>query len=367
MHIGIDVSSVIYGTGVSRYTANLVRAMAALPNDELKLSLFGTSLRSHDKLRHFVRSLDQAHIDSTLWYLPPNLLAYIVAKGWVAAPRLGSGAGLFHAWDWYLPRSGGSKTVMTVHDLALFRDDAQSAHPQIRDRHLKVLERGISQQTHVIAVSEATKLDLIELFSYPENLIRVIPEALPEEQRLVVSAERADELVSRAVGTRPYMLIVGTQEPRKNIPAMVEAWSAYKDEYDLVLVGKSGWERLDVQEGMHLLGYVEGEMLAALYLRASVFLYCSLYEGFGLPILEAFFHNTPVVTSNTSSMPEVAGQAAVLVDPGSRESIVLGIERALNQSTELVEAGTKQLASYMDWNEVAKATVAYYKEIVEPS
>lgn len=362
MRIGIDVSSVVYGTGVSRYTSNLVRGLLELSSED-SFTLFASSFREMHAVREYLSTLE-GNDTVRLWHLPPNMLAYLTQVGLVSVSSLVGKHDLFHAWDWYLPKARPHTTVMTVHDLALFKYP-ETAHPRIMNNHRHVIERGKTQDTHVIAVSEATKQDLIELFSYPEALIRVIPEALPIEHRIKVTMDRTRRTPARGVATsdKPYFLIVGTTEPRKNMQRMIEAWQHYKDDFDLYVAGKAGWDTIEAQEGIHLTGYVDSETMASLFANAEALLYCSLYEGFGLPILEAFYHEIPVVTSNVSSMPEVAGDAAIYADPTDVQSIVIGIQQAIDNRAGLVSKGKKRLADFLDWGKVAAQTLDFYHDI----
>ena len=156
------------------------------------------------------------------------------------------------------------------------------------------------------------------------------------------------------------MLSVSSFEPRKNLGRIIQAFSSFDDEYQLVLVGKSGFDKIPDSKGIIKTGFVSGEDLAALYKASKCLIYASLYEGFGLPILEAFYYGAPVVTSNVSSMPEVAGDAAVLVDPLSTSSIEEGIRKALSDSDSLIRKGKQRLEKF-SWKEVADKTIKVYQ------
>jgi alpha-1,3-rhamnosyl/mannosyltransferase len=159
---------------------------------------------------------------------------------------------------------------------------------------------------------------------------------------------------------RPYVLAVGTLEPRKNLPALIEAFTGLPDTHDLVLVGARGWETGETQaaiarhpDRIKALGHVPDADLASLYAGAALFAYPSLYEGFGLPVLEAMAAGAPVLTSGISSLPEVAGEAAVLVDPRSADSIREGLRRGLSDPPP----GGRERARTFSWARYAQQIV----------
>ena len=162
---------------------------------------------------------------------------------------------------------------------------------------------------------------------------------------------------------RPYILSVGTLEPRKNLNRLIEAYQQLNLGFDLVIVGKFGWgERVKPVTGVRLLGFVPDEDLAGLYSGAQVFVYPSLEEGFGLPVLEAMACGCPVVTSGVSSLPEIGGQAAVYVEPASVKNIGEGIKTALGKQGAMRSLGLVQ-ARRFSWVKTAKETLKIYREV----
>ncbi len=156
--------------------------------------------------------------------------------------------------------------------------------------------------------------------------------------------------------------MVGTREPRKNLERAIRAFQGLKKKnLSLVIAGKFGWGSDLKQSGAKLLGYVPGEDLPGLYGGAQVFVYPSLYEGFGLPILEAMASECPVVTSNLSSMPEIAGKAAVLINPRKVGDITKGIEEALERKEELIKKGKARVKEF-SWQKTARETLKVYQE-----
>ncbi len=358
----IDVSALPYGRGVSRYTSNLVQSLAARP--DIKLSLFGTAYQHYQELAQWS---DQFGADVTkhIWRCPPRVLqaswrlAGVPKIEWIDAATE-----VFHAWDWQLAPLGRVPQVVTIHDLAykLFPETAHTAVRQQYDRLLHTLEQYTDLQ--IIAVSHATKADIVNLTAISPERIHVVYEALPEEARYVPSEEERSAVLVQKNLHRPFLLTVGTTEPRKNLRRVIEAWQRLRDRFDLVIAGAAGWEVLAPEPGIHFLGYVSPEELASLYRSAHALVYVSLYEGFGLPILEAYFHRCPVVSSNVSSMAEIAGSPAILVDPYNVEMIAeacLAIEDADSAARKRRIKDMDLVLQNFSWTRAAEDTVNVYQ------
>lgn len=361
MKLGIDISSIPYGTGVSRYTGNLVRALIPKLPPQDNLTLFGTSLRHKRKLTEFTTAYTKiSNLKSRIYSLPPKFTSFFFHRLNLPLQLFTGKLDVFHAWDWYVPNPGKTKLIATVHDLAMFKFP-KTANPEIKAHHELVIKRLKKFAARIIAVSETTKNDLIQLFAFSPEAITVIPEALPAEAAVVPTKSETQAILNTYQLNKPFFLMVGTQEPRKNFKKQIAAWLPYRTQYDLVIAGKPGWETLPQYPGMHVLGQVEAAHLSGLYQAASLLLYVSLYEGFGLPILEAFYHRLPVVTAKNSGMLEVAGAAASLVVPESSEDIVLGIARALANRDILIEKGISRLKLF-SWATAAKATLEVYQK-----
>ena len=240
-----------------------------------------------------------------------------------------------------------SPLVVTVHDLAVLR------HPETFNLWTRLYSRlCVSRVARaarlLIAVSEHTKRDLVELLGAPEEKVRVVPNGVADTFTQDGPAEPGD-----------YVLAVGTLEPRKNLSRLAEATRRLGVE--LRVVGAPGWGHVELGEGVRRLGRVPDEELARLYRGARCLAYPSLYEGFGIPIVEAMASGTPVVTSRGAATEEVAGGAAVLVDPLDPAAIAAGIEEAEARRDELVRAGLVRARDF-GWKDVARRTVAVYRE-----
>lgn len=370
MNIGIDASSLVYGRGVSRYTRNLITALSQKP--EIELSLYGYSLRRSRQLKSELRKIvKNSRHQLQVQTIPPKLQSLLWSLGLNKVKKNFSQINLFHSWDWLQPPDKNLPLVSTIHDLAILKYP-KTAHPRVVKAHQKSWKVLKDRQAHIIAVSQATKQDVIDLLDFPSYRVHVIPEALPQEIRQVSEQLTEDkyEFIKQQLDlAKPYLLFVGTREPRKNLKKIIKAWQPLAADYQLLVVGESGWDQLDNkalnQPNLRFLGRVSDEKLNVLYAEAELFVYASLYEGFGLPILEAFYHGTPVVTSNISAMIEVAGNAAELVDPESAVSIRNGIFSILNESEAEQRKRLQRMIirlQMFDWDKVADQTIKVYRQ-----
>ena len=230
----------------------------------------------------------------------------------------------------------------------------------------------------IIAISEHTKKDLRAFLQIPEEKIRVIPLAASSDFRPIKS-QKTLKKIQKKYGTGPnYILDVGTLEPRKNLSFLLRAYALAVREganVNLVITGKKGWyyeglfklvDDLNLKNKVIFTGYVSEKDLPALYSGAKAFVFPSLYEGFGLPILEAMACGTPVISSNTSSMPEVIGQAGILISPKDERvwaQNIIKILRDRGLAQTLSQMGIRQ-AKKFSWEETAQKTIAVYKEVL---
>ncbi|MEX0895709.1 MAG: glycosyltransferase family 1 protein [Patescibacteria group bacterium] len=380
LHVGIDITATIYQRGVSRYTSNLVRAL--LQQKDLKLTLYGSSLRQRqqllDQAAAFKKETD-SKAETVIQHYPPSLYNFLWNK--IGYPKLRSvmpKIQLFHSWDWLQPPDKDLPLISTIHDVAVLKYP-ETAHPKILSMHQQSWDVLKKRKAVIIAVSRATKKDVVQLLGFPESHVFVVHEALPIEVSRVseeMTDDRQQAITEKLQLKRPFILFVGTREPRKNIKNLIEAWRPLHKDVDLVVAGEEGWDETnaadykDVEPHLRFLGKVSDEELAVLYTEAQVFAFPSLYEGFGLPILEAFYHGTPVVTSNVSSMPEVAGNAAELVDPLSVESIRDGITTILQEDHTEQQLRMQRMIirqQMFSWQTVAQETIRVYKQALKLS
>lgn len=261
----------------------------------------------------------------------------------VPVPRVewltGGNVDLFHATDFVMAPVSARRKLLTVHDLAFMRYP-QAAMPSLHHYLDVVVPRSISRADHLIADSRNTARDLETTWPHLEGRISVVQGAVDTGAFRRVSDGEALQAVRQkyAIGDRPYIFALSTLEPRKNYPRLIRAFDAARRDsglpHRLVIGGKKGWlydeifatvRELGVEQEVHFPGFVDDADLAALYSGAEFFAYPSLYEGFGLPILEAMACGTPVLTSDNSCLPEAGGEGALYIEAESVESIADGI------------------------------------------
>ncbi len=379
MKIGIDISQIAFpGTGSAVYTENLVKNL--LKNKENEYVLFFSSLRQ----------LPPKEFKSKNFKFPPLLLEQLWNRFHVLPiEKLIGKIDVFHTSDWLEPPAHCPK-VTTIHDLIVYkypeRFQPRGGHDIVANLKRK-LNWVKKESALIISVSESTKQDIVDILKIPAKKIRVIHEAPGEIYNKQQTTKNIERVKKKYQIKGDYVLMVGTREPRKNLRRAIEAfklvnsdrWSVVREKplitshqspitnhespLTLVVVGKFGWGEDLKTTKANLLGFVPDEDLPALYSGAGAFVYPSLYEGFGLPILEAMASGCPVVTSNVSSMPEVAGKAAVLVNPEKVEDIARGIEEALESREELIKKGRAR-AQEFSWEKTALQTLKVYREAV---
>jgi glycosyltransferase involved in cell wall biosynthesis len=274
-----------------------------------------------------------------------------------------------------LPHSA-SKHVITVFDLSVLLFPGY--HPWMRVRAFtEGIARSAARADAIIVISEHTKQDVMKLLGVPEGKIHVVLCAAAARFRPLPSMELNRVLSKYNLEAGEYLLCVGNVEPRKNLVRLVESYDLLRRSvgrlHPMVIAGGQGWhnsliykkvEELGLQQAVKFLGYVPDDDLPPLLNGALLFVYPSLYEGFGLPPLEAMACGTPVVASNNSSLPEVVGDAALTVDPHDVEGIAKAMEQLLNEELRN-EMRTRGLAraKLFSWERTARETLKVYEEV----
>ena len=364
--IAIDARLVGYAAGIARYATLLVDALDALDGPERYVVLRGRrggSVRPNSVHVSQRRAFTPPHHRLERWVLP---LEVAVRRPWPA---------LLHSVDHVAPAWGAWRSVVTLHDLA-FILYPETHTPESRAYYAATGESARHAQ-RVIAVSQRTASDAIRLVGVDPTRVRVVHEAAAPGYG--PRSETEFELLARRlklkVAPRGYALFVGTLEPRKNLPLLLEAFALIRRELDaqLLIVGGRGWldqpifaarARSGLGDAAQFLGSLGAEDLATLYSHAGVFVLPSLYEGFGLPVLEAMACGAPVVCSNAGPLPEVAGDAAVLLPPTGAASwadSVLNVMTNTQLADELRRRGFARAASF-SWERAALATRDVYRE-----
>jgi len=351
-------------SGTGRYTVELVKALATLENAPHLTCLWPDLLEVPIK----GKNIDWVRC-------PGGFIRRFCREQWGTA-RLAKqyGADVVHFPASVAASVGTVPMVVTVHDLC-YRTHPEWFSYSRALYYRAFMGRGIRCAARIIVDSQATAEDVKRFHGIPESRIDVVP--LGVDTCFQPAEAEARERVRHEYGLpETYLLFVGTLEPRKNLSRVLEAWASLGDTIpDLVIAGRVGWktdlERLVPTEGrmrgkLHCLGHVPQDLLPALYSEATAFVWPSLMEGFGLPPLEAMACGTTVITSNTSSMPEVVGDAAITVDPHDVHALAEAMQRVATDEglrLSLREAGRARAACFT-WERAATMTRAVYEHAV---
>ncbi|MCP4535643.1 MAG: glycosyltransferase family 4 protein [Chloroflexi bacterium] len=373
MTIYLDVSAAVHRrAGLSRYAESLTRALVAAHPDHY--GLFYNQERSVEPL------VGLEHLPArtvALGYKPWRMLVWLGQLARVGLDRFLPGVELFHATEHLILPLRTAPTILTVHDL-IFRHMPDHHKPLNRWYLNLTLPLYCRRASHIIAVSECTRRDLVTAYGLPPEKITVIYEAAAPHFR-VQSPETLVDVRTRYNLPDRYLIFVSTIEPRKNLARLLAAFETLWAEGltdGLVIVGRRGWlydnffaqlERSPARDAVIFPGYVPDDDLPAVYAGAQVCIFPSLYEGFGLPVLEAMACGTPVATSSTSSIPEVGGNAALYFDPTDVEEITKVTRRILRDTTlqEKMRAQGLEQAGQFSWERAASETKSVYDAVLK--
>lgn len=258
---------------------------------------------------------------------------------------------LYHATDFVLPPAR-SRTLLTVHDLSFVRVP-EAASPPLKAYLDAVVPRSVRRADHILADSQATKDDLIDLYNTPAEKITVLLSGVDARFKPTINATVRQKY---NIPDRPYIFSVGTVQPRKNYTRLIHALAALRSrgmDLGLVIAGGAGWlqdpiyasiSETQMEDYVRFIGFADDADLPALYSAARVTAVPSLYEGFGIPVLKSMACGTPVLTSNVSSLPEVAGDAALTVTPTDLEAIIDALQRLTSEESLRADLIAKGLA-----------------------
>jgi glycosyltransferase involved in cell wall biosynthesis len=382
MRVAVDARPAVapHRTGIGQYTWELLRHLPGVDPATSYVAWYLNARGTVGGSRRFLRDLAAPNLVERWTPIPARLFERLTAR--LDLPRV----------EWFVrfdvlfapnfipPPTRARALVVTVHDLA-FRRFPETA-PQGTRWWLERLDRTLARAARVIAVSDCTRRDLIELSHVEPGRVVAIPHGVDRDAFQPASEPEVEAVRTRFGIDGPYLLSLGGIEPRKNLPSLIRAYAALPADVrpTLIIAGAGvawnpeGGRLLDaalaelpgqVRERISLVGYVSGADKAALIGGAEALVYPSLYEGFGLPVLEAMACGTPVLTSDVSALPEVAGGAAVLVDPRSVDSIREGIQRLLTDDqlrAGLTEAGMARAEAF-SWTETARRTASVLREV----
>ena len=391
MRIGIDFTAAAQqGGGIGRLTRNVIGALAQLDRHNEYRLFVAAGGRAEGEWQ--VGSLGQAfqtshHPNFRLRTVPLSDHALAVAWHRLRLPlfvELFTGrVDLFHSPDFTLPPVLRARTLVTVHDLSFLR--VPDCFPDGLLRYLETaVPRAVRRADHVIADSHATCLDLIELLGAPQGKVSVIHSGVePRFHHMSDTASGETMATVRCKYDLPqrFVLSVGTIQPRKNLARLVEAFGRLIAQrptldWDLVIAGGKGWlyeevfeqARVPGLEGrVRFIGFVDDADLPALYNLAGLFVFPSLYEGFGLPPLEAMACGVPVVCSKVSSLPEVVGDAALTIDPLDVTGLAEAMRRAIEDASlrsSLVQQGRARAAQFT-WSKAAQELLKVYSDVIK--
>ena len=369
MRFGIDARLTYHQrAGIGRYTLFLLDELAKL-DQENRYTIF-QHRRDQEALisaPNFQRKTLYAPVHSPLEQ--PMLLAELFFHS----------LDLIHCTDFIPPLYSSLPSIITVHDLAFLR----WPHFLTKDHatYYSQIDRGVRHARHIIVPSHSTKNDVIAQLGVPENKISVIYEAAASLYRPLPIEETRAAMAKRFGIPTNYIFFISTIEPRKNIGGLLQAFHHLRTKYNLtdtalVLAGKQGWlyeevyetvEKLGLQDSTFFVGRVSDEELHQLYVGARCHVHPAFYEGFGLPPLEAMACGTPTVVSNTSSLPEVVGDAALMFDPNDWEEMAVAIRRLLTDEelhAEMSEKGLRRAATF-SWSRAAAETLQVYQRVAQ--
>lgn len=368
-------------TGIGRYTFELARQLQRQSQVEQLCFLSGRRIvhelpdvaQSVTSSPLFIANLRRVALQNTATVEMYRLVSSLIKKH---ALRHYSDH-VFHGPNFYLPPFAGP-SVCTFHDLSIFT--WAHCHPPERVRYMrKEIALTLKRADMLITDSEYTRQEVASYFSWPLEKIRAVPLACSADFRPRTTDELIPLLQKHGLKPEGYCLYVGTIEPRKNLEALLDAYSmlplSMKRQWPLVMVGYRGWRseqlhaRIEaaVAEGWaRYLGFADAAELPLFFAGARLFVFPSLYEGFGLPVLEAMASGVPVVCSNSSSLPEVAGDAAAMCEPNDIDALTNLITAGLEDEHWRSDAKRKGLthAGSFSWQRCAEETVAVYRKVI---
>ncbi len=371
MKIAIDYTpAALQGAGIGRYTRGLVDALLPLLGARDEVTLLYPRGAAPFARRNWPDGVRIKHLP-----LPDRYQTILWHRLRLPAPIewLVGDVDIFHAPNFLLPPVRRAQTLLTIHDLA-FLVRPEYAWPDLRRFLEKAAPRSIARADHILADSEASKQDAMRLFHLPPERVTVVGAGVASRFRPMAPEETAGVRVKYGLD-RPFVFSVSTLEPRKNFDGLIRAFARARRKanlpHHLVIAGGKGWmyesifaavEEENAGEFVHFPGFVPDVDLPALYNLADLFAFPSHYEGFGLPLLEALACGTPALATDVSSLPEIAGDAAMLIPADDHEALVAGLVRLLTDAdarAELRARGPARAARFT-WDAAARRLLNAY-------
>jgi glycosyltransferase involved in cell wall biosynthesis len=366
-------------TGMARYVRCLYQQIETFPG--VSVSYFDGS-RCFNNLPSEADPKIWSKRTEKLWSLPDPLIVGLNAVAWLRyemqlRKKCREGAyDVYHETTFFPAAINSVPVIYTLHDISLIK--YRDKHPRERIWFFDLFfKRRLRYASHIVTVSNYIKSEIIDELGVPDHAVTCVAEAPAP-----IFSPKPEGEVARTLRLhswpKEYVLFVGTLEPRKNLSTLIQALAMAKTKLPLMLVGWLGWggsewlqeiQAHGLQERVILAGYVDEASLVSLYNGASVFVYPSFYEGFGLPVLEAMACGCPVICSNVSSLPEVAGDAALLIDPQSPEELSQALDKVLTDSEvrqQMVMRGLKR-ATEFTWHKTAAKTLDVFARVTGES
>jgi glycosyltransferase involved in cell wall biosynthesis len=363
-------------TGVGYYTAGLVTAyMKLFPLNKYIFDFF--TFRDYEE-KHNMLAPHLGKADENTAKFPGELFRAL--GNFLPIPYsmfFGKSAEITHFCNFIVPHGVKGRTVATIHDMAY-----KSCPETVRERTRLMLETGlaksISRSDILVTVSEFSKNEIIKYFPSVEKKVRVIYNGINQEHfKIIADSFVLEEYRKKANINKEYFLYLGTIEPRKNLARLIDAYAVFREKFggdspDLIIAGSKGWyfeeiiAKAEATSGVRVFDYVDYDDVPKLMNGAKAFVFPSLYEGFGMPVIEAFSCGVPVLTSASNSLQEVAGDCAELVDPLDTESIANGLIRIFEDTAYanmLADKGYER-SKIFTWENAAVQLNEVYKELV---
>ena len=385
MRIGIDARTILNpekgeAIGVGHYTYQLIRHLLEIDQKNEYVLFFDFHVRQKD-IKKFSRSNAKIRFYPFSDYKKylPGAYSEILGAATLTREKLD----VIHTTSPVsrIPVSYRGKTIVTFHDLAIYK--VPDVFPKLKRTKFKAVASLMAGKADkIIAVSNSTKKDLLNIFKCPEEKVQVIYSGFDERLFAESNIPREKILAKYKINAEgKYILFLGTLEPVKNITRLFQAYKIFKEscvkngkrcQHKLVMAGKNGWlaaeykqivKDMGIEKDVIFTGYVVGEELVPLFKNADFFVMPSLYEGFGMTVLEAFATGTPAIVSNVSSVPEVAGGAALFINPLNVQELaeaIFSLSQDEKLKNELREKGKERVKQF-DWKKCARQTLEIYE------
>lgn len=370
-------------TGIGWYTYNIINELSMMDNIESELYAFDLLNRNHSK-EALALLFESSAASNKITYKTNQLVLnglysrfpQIYSK--ISFDTLfNSKVDLHHAHNYFLPYKLKTPSIVTIYDMVykLYPETMAQANLDLLQA---VVPRSVNECSKILTISENSKQEICDLLNIPKEKISIAYPAFDERIYKIVDPSISNPLICSLGITKPYILYLGTLEPRKNIETIIKAYAQLPElhkDFDLVLAGGNGWksesiyttiETYHLKEHVHFTGYISQETQVALYNQAECFVFPSLYEGFGMPALEAMACGAPVITSNTSSLPEVVGDAGIKVNPMSADELSSAIHSVINNTSlkQEMKLKNKDQIQKFSWKKAADQVYDVYSSLL---